>query len=72
MTKPCGCTKSEWETYLKNRFLEEKNKAYYDLGHDPEVYTPGMIRALVDMAKENVYPDWRFGDTDCNVWEMFR
>ena len=31
-----------------------------------------MLQALRDMAKENVYPDGRFSDEECNVWEMFK
>ena len=62
----------ELENELKNRFHEAQKEAYAKYGHNPYLYTPQMIRALVDMAKADVYPDGHFGDTDCNVWSMFR
>lgn len=54
--------------YLKNRFLE----AVKENGNDRNTYTFKMLQALRDMAKEDVYPDGRFSDQDCNVWSMFR
>lgn len=56
---------------LKNRFHEEVKKSAEN-GNDNTVYTFGMIAALRDMAENDVYPDGKFGDTDCNVWSMFR
>lgn len=58
----------ELETILKERFIEESKKAKLE----PGVYNVAMIRALKDMAKNDVYPDWRFGDIDCNVWSIMR
>lgn len=54
----------------KARFLEASREAR-DAGHPNGVYTPKMLRALCDMAQNDIWPDWRFGDTDCNVWSMF-
>lgn len=56
---------------LKQAYLDAARKSL-DNGNNNTVYTMEMIMALRDMAKENVYPDGRFGDDDCNVWSMFR
>ena len=56
---------------LKARFHEEFHKST-ESGNDNTVYTYGMIQALRDMAENDVWPDGQFGDTDCNIWSMFR
>lgn len=58
--------RAEKEKLLKDRFLEVSKDAKIGL------YSVAQIRALKDMAKEDVYPDWRFSDTDCNVWSILR
>ena len=58
------------ETELKEKFTDAA-KISISEGNSNTVYTFEMIQALRDMAENNVYPDWHFGDTDCNVWEMF-
>lgn len=63
--------------YLKNAFIDAREKAFEEgkidkIRQNDGVYTPQMLRALKDMAANNVYPDANFSDIDCNVWEMFR
>ena len=59
------------EKYLKERFLEEADKAMED-GIPNTAFSYEMIAALRDMAEADVYPDGRFGDDHCLVWSMFR
>ena len=59
-------TRIEKEKVLKDKFLDVSK------GAENGLYTIEQIRALKDMAKEDVYPDWRFSDTDCNVWSILR
>ena len=65
--------KLEREKALKQAYIDAKNEALEEgkVQHTG-TYTPKMLRALKDMANADVYPDWRFGDEECNVWEMFR
>lgn len=35
-------------------------------------YTFEMLSALRNMARQDVFPDARFGDEECNVWSLFR
>lgn len=35
------------------------------------VYTAQAIFKLRDMAKHDVYPDYRFSDEECAIWEAF-
>lgn len=74
-------TKADWAAikkengeHLKNEFLEEakKNKERLGVILCENQYSPKMLLALKEMAKEDVYPDGRFGDMDCSIWEMFR
>lgn len=59
------------EQVLKDKFLEASKNSAEIRHHNGGLYTFEMIRALRDMAEQDVYPDWRFGDTDCLVWSMF-
>lgn len=63
-----------------NRYKEKFHEAFHKASEKRIVrngtelgstYTIAMLRALKDMADNGVYPDWRFGDDDCNVWSMF-
>lgn len=74
-------TKADWLAIkkergerLKNDFIEEANKNKERLGvvSCGNQYSPKMLIALKEMAKEDVYPDGRFSDMDCSIWEMFR
>ncbi len=56
--------------FLKDEYIEAREKAKAD-GHSNTVYTFEMLQKLRDMAEEDVYPDSRFGDEECNVWSMF-
>ena len=58
------------ETELKEKFTDAVKRSLLK-GNSNDVYTFKMLQALRDMAENNVYPDWHFSDTDCNVWEMF-
>ena len=55
-------------TELKNNFID----AVAASNANEKQYSFKMLQALRDMAKADVYPDGRFSDEDCNVWEMFR
>lgn len=55
----------------KEKFLEAFRKSR-DEGNDNLVYTIEMLYALKEMADHDVFPDGRFGDSDCEVWSMFR
>ena len=74
-------TKADWQAIkkeqgerFKNDFIEEANKNKERLGAVlcGNQYSPKMLIALKEMAKEDVYPDGRFSDMDCSIWEMFR
>lgn len=61
------------EEYFKTNYIEArdeaiKNNEIKNVGS----YTFTMLQKLRDMAKENIYPDGRFGDEECNVWSLFR
>ena len=63
--------------YLKDAFLVAQKKAYESgeldrIKQNDGVYTIQMLWALKDMARNDIYPDSRFSDIDCNVWSMFR
>ena len=57
--------------YLKDEFIEASKKSVED-GNKNTVYTTKMLCCLKQMARHDVYPDGRFGDDDCIVWEMMR
>lgn len=54
-------------TYLKDEYLEARKANGNGNG-----YSFRQLQLLRDMAEHDVYPDGRFGDEECNVWEMFR
>ena len=47
---------------LKEDTKQDGSKTYYGVK---------ALYALMKMAKNDVWPDWRFGDNDCNVWSLF-
>lgn len=62
--------------YLKERF----HTAYKEADEAKVVkvgtkygstYTIPMLHALKDMAEADVWPDYHFGDDDCNAWSLF-
>lgn len=70
-------TKFEMEKYYRSRFHDAREEAISTgkidkIRQNDGVYTPQMIAALRDMAKNGIYPDGSFSDTDCNIWSMFR
>lgn len=56
---------------LKAYFHEAEKKMREHKGSE-QVYTFEMLLALKLMASNDVWPDGNFGDTDCNVWSLFR
>jgi len=56
------------EKYLKNRYLEAAASDKTVIMNRGTYFTPEMIYALDDMAREDVYPDERFSDSECSVW----
>ena len=56
------------EKALKEQYIEVRTKYH---GQD-DTFNFEMLKALHDMAKEDVYPDNRFGDLEANVWSLFR
>ena len=57
--------------WKKQEFLDEVAKSK-ELGNERDVYTIGMLHALKDMARNDVWPDINFSDLDCCVWSLFR
>lgn len=53
---------------LKEKYLEAARQR---VAARQSGYSFEMLQALRDMAREDVYPDGRFGDEECNVWSMF-
>ena len=51
---------------------EHIKEDYLKLEKGNDGYTFRQLQLLRDMAKHDVYPDWRFSDEECNVWAMFR
>lgn len=51
------------EKHLKEKYLEASRVK--------GGYTFEQLQALRDMAEQEVYPDGRFSDEECNVWAMF-
>lgn len=54
----------ERKAYLKEKYLAAPHGEW-------GTYTFEQLQILRDMAKADVYPDGRFSDEECNVWEMF-
>ena len=51
------------EKALKEKYLEAPKTK--------DGYTFAQISRIRDMAEKGAYPDWRFSDEECNLWEMF-
>ena len=60
-----------YEENVKREFLDEFEKVMKETGSN-QVYNMAMLRTLKKMAREDIYPDGRFGDNDDCLWEMFR
>ena len=64
----------EW-ILLKERLM---TTALDELNNNPDrlrqqsYFTIAQIRAIGEMALNDVYPDWHFSDDECNLWEIFR
>ena len=52
--------------YLKDNYIEARDKH-----GSMDNYSFEQIKALRDMAENDVYPDIRFSDEECNIWSMF-
>ena len=66
-----------YKDYLKKHFVAAREEAFKSgvldkIRQNDGVYTPQMLRALKDMADNDVFPDIHFSDIDCNVWMLFR
>ena len=48
-------SKPEYDDMLKQRFHEAQSR-------------DAQVLALIDMADNDVWPDGKFGDADCNIW----
>ena len=60
--------KEEREKSLKEQYIEARNKY-----HGPDdTFSFEMLQKLHIMAKEDVYPDNKFGDIEVSVWSLFR
>ena len=56
--------------HLKDKYLELRNQSKKD--NVPNTcYTTQMILALRDMAEKDAYPDGRFSDDECCIWESY-
>ena len=60
------------EKMYKDEYLKKSKEAKESKGDHDNAYTFERLRALRDMAKNDVYPDWRFSDEECHIWSMFR
>lgn len=60
-----------YEESVKREFLDEFQNVLAKTGSN-KVYNMKMLITLKKMAREDIYPDGRFGDDDCCLWEMFR
>lgn len=64
--------KMHYKERFHDAFHEALDKGIVKTGTDLGcTYTYAMLNALKDMAENNVWPDGRFGDDDCNVWSLF-
>jgi len=69
--------KCEIDKFYRDQYHEAREEAISSnkldkIRQNDGVYTPQMIAALRDMAKNGIYPDGKFSDIDCNIWSMFR
>lgn len=60
--------KDEYHEAKKDRLDKEYESGYY---HGNVLFSVREIGILAEMAKNDVWPDGRFGDDDCIIWEMF-
>lgn len=63
--------KALFEEYLKGNYLACRERTFEERGHNTEVFTIEQLNFLMEMARNDVYPDIRFGDNECNVWCLF-
>lgn len=63
------CDKFEYENFLKDNYHEayENSKDAYG-----QKFTIAQIRALKEMANNDVWPDGTFGDDECILWSLLR
>ncbi len=63
------------QDYLKESYLDYRsnNPTLNNMSDEDgnSVYTAQAIFKLMDMAKHDVYPDYRFSDEECNIWIAF-
>lgn len=50
--------------YMEKALEALKEDSKIALGY----YSITTLHCLSDMAKRDIYPDWRFSDDACNVW----
>lgn len=66
-------SRSAVEKAMKEAYLDAEETAKTETGRgNDKRYSFRMLQALRDMAEADVYPDNRFSDEECNIWEMFR
>lgn len=53
------------------RYHECKREMYRRFGYMCDI-SPSRMFVIADMAMNNVYPDGRFSDEECCIWEGFR
>lgn len=66
--------KLELQKQLREDYLKEASANRERLGVVlcENQFSPKMLIALKEMAKEDVYPDGRFSDMEVSIWELFR
>lgn len=57
---------------MANEKILRDNYIYTEPHPHDRAFTVPQIRAIYEMAKNNVYPDGRFGDEECNLWSLMR
>jgi len=64
--------RSAVEKAMKEAYIDARETAKIETKNgNAKEYSIRMLQALRDMAEADVYPDWRFSDEECNIWEMF-
>ena len=62
--------------HLKEEFLKARKEALesgvIEKWQEVGIYNPKMLRALKNMAQNDVYPDEDLNDIDVDIWLLFR
>jgi len=51
---------------------ESESESRYEPCINVDAVTVEQIRTVAELVKKELYPDWHFGDTECNVWSIIK